>query len=129
MVLLYYIIWLFNINKLSKTIITREECMARIILTELDAIDKKLCGRIIVDVASEFSESSRLNQVFVKEPSGKIHYVSETLEQIAELIFKAEAAERNCDINYQKQNETFEKTIKIQEEMLEIMKWFVKKLD
>lgn len=102
--------------------------MARIILTEIER-DMTPYRRILVDTTSKFSDHLKSNQRIVKESDGTIHFVKETLEEINQMIFEAEATERNCDINYKKQQETFEKTLQIQEEMLQIMKWFAKKAD
>lgn len=102
--------------------------MARIILTEVE--DGLIpCRRILVDTSSKFSDYLKTNQRIVKEPDGKMHCVKETLEEINQMIFEAEIAEKNATLECKKQKVAMEKSVQIQEEMLEIMKWFVKKFE
>lgn len=102
--------------------------MAKIILTESE-IGGEPYGKVLVDTTSKFSDSFKLQRRVVKEPDGKVHFVSETLEEINQMIFEAEMAERNASINYKKQEIAMEKSVQIQDEMLEIMKYFVKKIE
>jgi len=102
--------------------------MARIILTELEMNGKEY-GKILVDTTSKFSDSFNIKKRVVKEPDGKIYFVKETLEEINQMIFEAEMAERNASVNYKKQEIAMEKSVQIQDEMLEIMKYFVKKFE
>ena len=45
------------------------------------------------------------------------------------MIFEAEVAERNATLDCKKQKVAMEKSVEIQEEMLEIMQFLVKKFD
>lgn len=102
--------------------------MARIILTEVER-DMTPSMRLLVDTTSKFSDSLTLKKRIVKEPDGTIHFVKETLEEISQLIFEAEVAEKNATLDCKKQKVAMEKSVEIQEEMLEIMQFLVKKLD